>query len=370
MEKMTFEEFMDYVQKGIKDYLPEKYSDSQVNVSEVVKNNDTKLHALTVTSPEGNVAPTIYLEQFYGDYMDGHDMSDVLEEIARVRIDHEVGQDMDVSRITDYSQVENRITARLINAEKNAEYLADKPHKEMDDLAIVYSISLGEHEGGNMSVAITDNLIKNYGVTVDDIHEAAIRNMEEISPSSFKSMGQVMVEIMGDDFPAELMPPDDGAMYVLSNSSRLFGASALLDEKVMGDISEKLGDFYILPSSVHETIIVPKREGMELSELENMVKEVNSTQVAEQEQLSDHVYAYDSETHEIYRADKEAERQAAKEAVQVKADMKVQTEKLMQPQKKPSVLGKLAESKAKAAEMAKNAPAKDMSMKRDAASLA
>ena len=298
MEKMTFEEFMDYVLKAIKDYLPDKYGDSQVNVNEVVKNNDTKLHALTITSPEGNVAPAVYLEQFYGDYMDGHDMSDVLEEIARVRIDHEVGQDMDVSRITDYSQVENRITARLINAEKNAEYLADKPHKKMDDLAIVYSIGLGEHECGTMSVAVTDSLMKSYGVTVDDIHEAAIRNTEEISPSSFMSMGQVMAEMMGSDFPAELMPPDDGAMYVLSNSSRLFGASALLDDKVMGDISEKLGSFYILPSSVHETIIVPRREGMELSELENMVKDVNSTQVSEQEQLSDHVYAYDSETHD------------------------------------------------------------------------
>lgn len=368
MEKMTFEEFIKAVVEKIKDFLPEKYEDCSVSVNDVVKNNDTKLHALTVSSPEGNVAPTIYLEQFYGDYLDGHDLEDVLEEIARVRVDHEVGQDMDVSRLTDYSQVENRITARLINAEKNAEYLADKPHKMVDDLAVVYSINLGEHEGGTMSVAVTNNLMENYGVSVDELHEAALRNMNDISPSQFKSMGQVMVEMMGEDFPQEMLPPDDGAMYVLSNSSKLFGAAALLDEKMMGDISEKLGDFYILPSSVHETIIVPKREGMELSELEAMVRDVNSTQVSEQEQLSDHVYAYDAVTHELYRANKEAERQATKEAV--KADMTDAQKDTKTPAKKPSVLGKLAESKEKAAAMAKAAPPRDVGLKRDAASLA
>lgn len=376
MDKMTFEEFLNYVKDAIKGFLPDKYQDCNVAINEVLKNNDTKLHALTVSSPEGNVAPTIYMEQFYADYKDGQDISDVLEEIARVRVDHEVGQDMDVSHIMDYSQVENRITARLINAEKNAEYLADKPHKVVDDLAVVYSINLGEHEGGTMSVAVTNNLLENYGVTVDELHEAALRNMDELSQSQFKSMGQVMMEMMGEDFPQEMLPPDDGAMFILSNSSKLFGASALLDKKVMDDISQKLGDFYILPSSVHETIIVPKRAGVELNELENMVQEVNSTQVAENEQLSDHVYAYDAETHELYRADKEAEHQMLKQAEKAvgtaeKGDIKPQkAEDKSAPAKKPSVLAKLEESKKRAAEMAKAAPARDMGHKRDATSLA
>lgn len=157
-------------------------------------------------------------------------------------------------------------------------------------------------------------------------------------------------------------------MFVLSNNSKLYGAAALLDEKIMSDISYKFGEVYILPSSVHETLIVPKRDGMELSELETMVREVNSTQVAEHEQLSDYVYAYDVVTHELYSADKEAERQAAKETVKVditdiQKDIKV-------PKKKPSVLGKLAESKEKAAVMAKVAPPRDMGIKRGAASLA
>lgn len=368
MEKMTFEEFIKAVVEKIKEFLPEKYEDCTVSVNDVVKNNDTKLHALTVSSPEGNVAPTIYLEQFYGDYQDGHALEDVLEEIARVRVDHEVGQDMDVSRLTDYEKVENRITARLINAEKNAEYLADKPYKMVEDLAVVYSINLGEHEGGTMSVAVTDNLMEKYGVTVDDLHEAAMRNMDEISPSTFKSMGQVLAEMMGEDFPHEMLPPDDGMMFVLSNNSKLYGAAALLDDKVMSDIAERFGEFYILPSSVHETLIVPKRDGMELSDLETMVREVNSTQVAEHEQLSDHVYAYDAVTHELYRADKEADRQAAKETVKV--DVTDIQKDIKAPEKKPSVLGKLAESKEKAAAMAKAAPPRDMGIKRDAASLA
>ena len=70
-------------------------------------------------------------------------------------------------------------------------------------------------------------------------------------------------------------------------------------------VREKVGgDFFILPSSIHELLVVPKQDGMELSDLEAMVKEVNATQVAPEEKLSDHVYEYDAKEKELYRADK------------------------------------------------------------------
>lgn len=333
MQGLSFEEFAKKVQEEIKDYLPQKYADSTVDLHEVIKNNDTKLHALTVSSPEGNVAPTIYLEQYYGDYQDGHEFSDVLEEIAQVRINHEVGRDMDVTMLSDYEKVKENIIPRLINLEQNKELLADRPYTVMDDLAVTYHVFLGLHEGGTMSAPVTNAMLSMYGVDVNTIHEQAVANLNEVTPSVFKSMGQVMMEMMGDDFPAELLPPDDGLMYVLSNKDKLHGASALLDEKMMQEVSERMnGDFYILPSSVHETIIIPKNAEMDRETLEGMVRDVNATQVAPDERLSDHVYVYDSKAKEIHRAD----RDEAKVNVTVKSN---------------SILKKLEEKKEEAAKL-------------------
>ena len=156
-------------------------------------------------------------------------------------------------------------------------------------------------------------------------------------------------------------------MYILSNSSRLYGASALLDVKVMSDIAERFGEFYILPSSVHETIIIPEHDGMEISELEAMVRDVNSTQVAEDEQLSDHVYTYDPVSHEIFRADKENERMKTREKGDL--DIKPTGNGIKDTEKKPSILKKLAENKEKAATMEKKDPVRDVGKKKTVVSL-
>lgn len=188
---------------------------------------------------------------------------------------------------------------------------------------------LGENDNGSMSVPITNQLMENYGVTVGELHEVATQNMDELTPASFKSMNEVMAEMMLPSLIAEcggnreqaeqmleaMMPPmEDGKMYVLTNEQKTNGAAVILNEKVMDQISEKVGgEFYILPSSVHELLIVPRDAGMEVSELEKMVCEVNATQVSVEERLSDHVYAYDAQTHEIYRADMEQEHMMRKE---------------------------------------------------------
>ena len=82
-------------------------------------------------------------------------------------------------------------------------------------------------------------------------------------------------------------------MYVLTNESKLNGAACILYENVLYDFAQKLGaDLYILPSSVHEVILLPKLSMFEKDELVNMVKEVNTEGVAADEVLSDHVYEY------------------------------------------------------------------------------
>ena len=109
------------------------------------------------------------------------------------------------------------------------------------------------------------------------------------------------------------MPDIPDTMFVLTNDTKVNGAAAILNDDIRQEIAEKVGDFYMLSSLIHETLIIPKDAGMEFKELEQMVQEVNQKQVAPGERLSDHVYEYDAKEHELFRSDRAEERAKQKE---------------------------------------------------------
>ena len=389
---MNYEEFKQEVTDRIKDFLPEKYVNAEVSIQTVVKNNDQKLDGLMIKQEDNNICPNIYLKDFYEQYENGRDMNDILSQIADVRTQHEMEQGFDVSRLTDFDSVKDRITCRLVNAEQNAEYLADKPHTMVDDLAVTYHIALGSIDNGTMSAPVTNRLMEEYHVNAEQLHQIALENMDTLTPATFKSMRDTMVEMMmpemmsGGRSEAEaremidmMIPPASGEMmYVLSNQDKVHGAAVVLNDKVMDDITEKVGgEFYILPSSVHELLIVPKTEEVDLRNLEAMVREVNANEVAPQDRLSDHVYAYDVKEHELFRADKAEERAAAKEAVrEEKADpardavkqegrTSEKAAKSEQKQERPSLKARLAEKKEAVAKAEANREPRQMNKKRE-----
>jgi len=159
---------------------------------------------------------------------------------------------------------------------------------------------------------------------------------------------------------------------VLTNEQKLNGAAAILDDKMMDQIREKVGDeFFILPSSTHEVLIVPAEAGIGLEELESMVQEVNATQVAPQDRLSDHVYQYDAETREVFRADRVEEHQQAKENAVMPRDAvadqpKKEVDKHDKEKEKASLKERLEDKKKEVKNQEKKAPQKDLSKKKEA----
>ena len=108
-------------------------------------------------------------------------------------------------------------------------------------------------------------------------------------------MFDILREMMGGiDFPI----PDDGPkMYVLTNSSTMFGATKICDKFALRNIASVIGDdFLIIPSSIHEVIVLPYDKTMDPGDIDAMIREVNETQVSEQDRLSDHVYYCDHKT--------------------------------------------------------------------------
>ena len=183
-----------------------------------------------------------------------------------------------------------------------------------------------------------------YGITLDELHNKAIQNMEILQPHCFKGMNEVMAEIFAEsiawenqismeeakEMALQMMFDIPDTLYVLTNETKVNGANAILNDDIRQAIAKQVGDFYVLPSSIHECLIVPKSNGMKRDDLEQMVQEVNQTQVAPEERLSDHVYEYDAKTHELFRSDKAVERvmqKAAKQAEKVSVKQKLAEKK-------------------------------------------
>ena len=227
-----------------------------------------------------------------------------------------------VENLTDFETVKDQINCRLVNAQQNADDLSGRPHTMMGELAVTYHVELGKSGSGSMSAPITNHLMEMYGVNTEQLHSIALVNMEHLSPPRFKGMSETMAELLMPDAMTNGMSREEAAqvidtifpreqdetMYVLSNEERLHGAAAVLNKGIMDEVTKRLGrEYYILPSSIHEVLIIPKRDEMDLQSLESMVRDVNATQVSPKERLSDNVYAYDVKTHELFRADRVAE---------------------------------------------------------------
>lgn len=293
--KMEFEEFANAVVENISERLPESFQTAKISLQMVMKNNDLRLTGLTIRRDGSNIAPTIYLEQFYEKYKEGADFGDILEEIAEIRVENDAPENFDVSKIMDLPRYKNRIFPKLIGAGWNRDLLEKRPHVMIADLAVTFYIDLGSYGDGNMSIPIHNGLRDAWGVTADELYDIAVSNLSSSGQGTFESINDVIGELLASLIPDEENCQDENSndMYVLSNRKRIDGASLLLDKGMMQRVIDRIGeDFYILPSSIHECIILPAIPEMDVAELTAMVREINATQVSVGDRLSDNVYRY------------------------------------------------------------------------------
>lgn len=306
---MDFEEFKYSVMENIRHFLPERYADAAITLQEVTKNNDQKLTGLLIRTENGEVTPIIYLDQYYEQYQAGQSMDDIFNTIAAVRTADEIVEHFDRGSIADFEHIKDKIICKLVNAEMNEEYLSDKPHKQIEDLAVMYAIDLGSNYGGHMTAPVTESMMKRYGLGIHELHEIALHNLSE-SSIEFKSMKDIIIEMMfPDGIPENYMMAslpfsdmDAIPMYVLTNAEGMNGAAAVLDKRTMESIAVQFGgDFVVIPSSIHEVIVLPFTEDLSQREIEQIIRDVNAEHVAPDERLSDHAYKYDSKLHKLVR---------------------------------------------------------------------
>lgn len=298
---LSFEEFMNEIVSRIKDYLPEEFADTTVSVciQEVRKTNDLLLHGLTVR--KDSISPTVYLETPYQDYQNGTSLEDILTDLAHVIVKNTGNCPADnISDLNSFAKVRGRIRIKLINIGKNQEFLHDKPFTKIDetDLAATYFIDLSRIGESHATVMVTDALMTTWNVDLKTLHETALRNVSDCA--SFMNIRTVLSEMCHGTLPAEFdAPEDDNIMFVLSSTDKYCGAASMLCPDTMDLVTDHVkrnnGNdpaFFLLPSSIHETLVVPCRDQMSVADLKRMVEEVNATVLAPEDLLSDHVYIY------------------------------------------------------------------------------
>ena len=305
---LNYEEFKERIKDDIKDYMDEKYKDCEVVIRKVNKTN-REVDGLNMLDIPGlkNATPTLYVNDLYEKYEKTGDY----EEIARMAAETmEYGIKSFNSQIKeeclDTSKLKDKVFFSLINAEQNRELLNTVPHREFEDLAIVYRWNIGSDSMGTYTNLVNNDLAEKEGLTENDLYNAANKNTKELFPVLVKNMNEVISEIifgeselgeeMQEEFNEVMMEtPNEHSMYVITNESKLYGAASILYEEPLHELAEKVGsDLYILPSSVHEVIAV-SADFSSPDELAEMVYEINMDQVDINDRLSNQVYCYDKD---------------------------------------------------------------------------
>ena len=289
---MEYKEFVEYIKMNAGYIAGEG---GNITINHVIKNNGCEMDGLVIMEKGKDIAPTIYLDSFYELYTNGENIKNIMRQIEVIYEQNKNNVTFDVNILKHFDTIKDKIVYKVVNYRSNEKLLEQVPHKRILDLAVVFYCLLDNEYGRSATALIYNNNLKNWNVTIDDVYKAALKNTPDLLHSKISSMAALFekcgVNVDGEEVDLKDYVPSD--MYVLTNESKLNGAACILYENVLYDFAQKLGaDLYILPSSVHEVILLPKLSMFEKDELVNMVKEVNTEGVAADEVLSDHVYEY------------------------------------------------------------------------------
>ena len=286
---MEYKEFVEYIKMNAGYIAGEG---GNITINHVIKNNGCEMDGLVIMEKGKDIAPTIYLDSFYELYTNGENIKNIIRQIEVIYEQNKNNVTFDVNILKHFDTIKDKIVYKVVNYRSNEKLLEQVPHKRILDLAVVFYCLLDNEYGRSATALIYNNNLKNWNVTIDDVYKAALKNTPDLLHSKISSMAALFekcgVNVDGEEVDLKDYVPSD--MYVLTNESKLNGAACILYENVLYDFAQKLGaDLYILPSSVHEVILLPKLSMFEKDELVNMVKEVNTEGVAADEVLSDHV---------------------------------------------------------------------------------
>lgn len=297
---MEIHEFARKVSTALQAELGEGY---HVEYREVRKNNGVFLCGLLVTARDRNVVPTIYLNDFWEAYEGGMTLPEVIRRVADIYLGETPDRDVDMDFFRSFEQVRDRICYRLVGRARNRELLRDIPYLEYLDMAICFFYAFQSKELGEGSILVLNSHMEFWNTDKEELMRLAQANTPRLYPWMCAPMDDILMGAMGEDCDWEVPEEYDGQedvplfpMRVLSNRQQINGASCVLYPGVLDQVAREMGcGFFLLPSSVHEMILLPDKGEENPQGLKSMIVQVNRTQVPLEDILTDSLYRYDPE---------------------------------------------------------------------------
>ena len=301
---MDYEQFLEQVRADLQQQFPYM----NVEIRSVEKLQGQSYTGISITPEGSNAGATMSLHSQYEMLQDGVPMEIVMERIGSLAADaiDQIPQ-VDASTLSDYEQMKHALIMQAVPAGPNRALLETIPHRMLDDIAIVYRFQLEHRESADATVLVTNQMLQNYGITAEQLMADAAISAPQRNPLSLRSLGEVLAEMSGGMFEPEEMgaPP----LLVATVPGAVNGAGVMGYPDFFQEAAEKIGgNFFVLPSSVHEILLLPDDGSMSARELSAMVSAVNSQEVMPEEQLGSEAYHYDAQAQIFEKASAYEER--------------------------------------------------------------
>ncbi len=288
---MKFDEFIASVLETLKIRLLENGEEVVLRTNKVLKNNGVELTALNVCRDADEVSPTIYLDPFYREYMNGRSYDDVMNDIYRLQLMRSFENTLSIDDVVNEADVLDNIIVRLINRERNEKMLENIPYIEVKDLVIVFRRVVRLDDDGVATTLVSRQDMKRWRVNIDTLYRKALENTERMFPVVKESIFETL-RSRYDNFEIQNIDMDD-ELFVLTNEMGINGATAMMYSGMLEECADMAGgDIYILPSSVHEILFTRADTDRGEDELKELIREANRDAVSELDFLSDNLYLY------------------------------------------------------------------------------
>lgn len=320
---MNYQTFLDEILEVVKEKVEQG---CKVYMNPVLKNNGLERDAIVILKEGENISPNIYLDYYFDRYCDGESLDEIGDEIIIVYNEAILEKPISTENYLNFNHYQDSIFYRVVHFEKNEQLLQEIPHIRYLDLAITFHCMVNENQKGIQSYCISQRVLEYWGITKEELYQLAMKNTPFLFPPQISTMENLLfhletngensfcvasekktqvicsmeeyeqyLEEMMEEFSLETEFP----IYVISNQNGVNGAATILYPELLQKFAEKCNSsFYLLPSSIHEILVIPEQEGKK-EELKQMVYEVNNTHVAKDEILSYSVYYYDWNKREL-----------------------------------------------------------------------
>ena len=317
---MNYQDFLECVQTDLMDKLPESLKEvwvddvsGRLNEIDMRESGEEVLEGILIRPKGSRFTFAMNLEPFYLNWRFGVDYGTILAQIVRmVELKIRALPNVTLQPPYHYENMKKKLFVQLVPKEGNEEMLSLSPHRDLEDMALVYYLRMREEGCLEEAALFTNEMLSQCGIEAEQLHRDALENSERIVPFVIRDVA----EVLADEFGTVVWPqPEDKKMYVAGIKNMLWGASVITYPSFMDAAAKKLGgDFFVLMGVVHEAILLPDKGAVSLSDMNETINEVREEESDPADRLSRYVYHYDSREKVFERAEKFVERKRKQKA--------------------------------------------------------